>query len=117
MRRYHLVVMARFLPLFLLIATLAFLAAACDDSSGVLFTLNGERVTEEQLRTEFRAAVSEGRDVFDAGCRAVSLKDDVGVIEFATALVSGTIEGAEPEAVRFDRLIGILRSECRGLES
>lgn len=109
--------MRRF-ALFSFVALLA-IAAACG-GNGPLFTLNGEPVTEEQLRTEFRAAASErvdGADMFDTGCRAVGLKDDQGVIEFATALVNGDIgDGIESGSLDLGRLYDILRRECRRFE-
>ena len=104
---------------FVLLLVLATVACAGDDDNPnrVLFTLNGEPVTEEQLRTEFSAAESEGRDVFHAGCRAVNLKDDLGVIDFATALVSGDIgDGIEPRSLDLGRLYDILRRACRRFE-
>lgn len=100
-----------------LIAFLVVLTLACSSGPNVLFTLSGEPVTAEQLRTEFRAAFAEGQDVFHAGCSAVNLEDDRGVIEFVTALVSGTIgDGIDPESLNLDRLYDILRSECGAFE-
>ena len=100
-----------------LIAFLVVLTLACSSGPNVLFTLSGEPVTAEQLRTEFRAAFAEGQDVFHAGCRAVNLKDDLGVIDFATALVSGDIgDGIEPRSLDLGRLYDILRRACRRFE-
>ena len=88
-----------------------------DNPNRVLFTLNGEGVTEEQLRTAFRSVTSERADVLHIGCSAVNFEDDLGVIEFARALISGDIgDGIELESLDLDRLLDILRRECRGRE-
>lgn len=110
--------MVRALLLFLLLATMAFLAAACSSSGpNLVFTLYGEAVYEEQIRTEFRAAFLEGEPGLLSGCQAAASEDDLGVIEFAAGLIGGDVSGgAEPESLDLDRLIKILNEECVRLE-
>ena len=111
--------MVRALLLLFLLATLAFLAAACSSSGpNLVFTLYGEAVYEEQLRTEFRAAFLEDERGLIKGCQAAALEDDLGVIEFAAGLISEDVGGgAEPESLDLDRLIKILKEECVRLEA
>ncbi len=109
--------MVRALLLFLLLATLAFLAAACSSSGpDLVFTLYGEAVYEEQIRTEFRAAFLEREPSLVNGCEAAASEDDLGVIEFATGLIRDVGGEAEPESLDLDRLIKILNEECVRLE-
>ena len=110
--------MVRALLLFLLLATMAFLADACSSSGpNLVFTLYGEAVYEEQIRTEFRAAFLEGERGLLIGCEAAASEDDLGVIDFAAGLIGGDVSGgAEPESLDLDRLIKILNEECVRLE-
>ena len=111
--------MVRALLLFLLLATMAFLAAACSSSGpDLVFTIYGEAVYEEQIRTEFRAAFLEEEPGLLNGCEAAASEDDLGVIEFAVGLIRGDAVsgGAEPESLDLDRLIKILNEECVRLE-
>ena len=110
--------MVRALLLVLLLATLTLLAAACSSSGpDLVFTLYGEPVYEDQIRTEFRAAFLEEEPSLLTGCKAVALEDDPGVIEFAAGLIAGDRGGgAEPESLDLGRLIKVLNEECVRLE-
>ncbi|MCH7580846.1 MAG: hypothetical protein IIB22_11435 [Chloroflexi bacterium] len=109
--------MARSFHLFLLVATLAFLSAACDTSSGpsVLFTIDGKPVTEEELRAEFiDAFVVPGVGQL---CSAAWLEDEAATFDLTAELFDEDPGALDADAADYDRLHDVLLALCRRLEA
>ncbi len=93
------------------------LAVACsnggDDPNRVLHLASGP-VTEEQLRTAFRAKNNaEGGDILNPLCRASDFSDESTVMEFVAELLGEEASAtAEPPPEDVDRMMEIIAEEC-----
>ena len=111
--------MGRSTLLFLTILAALLLAVACssggNDPNRILHLKTGP-VTEQQLRTAFRAKNNaEGGDILHLLCRASNFSDESTVLEFVAELLEEEANATtEPPSKDVNRMMEIVAGECVG---
>ena len=102
-----------FLPLLVILLLAGACSSGSDDPNRVLHLETGP-VTEEQLRTAFRARNNaEGGDILNLLCRASDFSDESAVAEFVAELLGEEADTtAEPSPKDVDRMMEIIAEEC-----